>query len=622
MVRRLVCPALVVAGLAGAVPASAATLHVAQNGGTTPGCPQSSPCRLSAAIAQADAAQDRDTLLVLGALADTGSGAAVDLSQSPIELIGSGRAGGTVIARTGNPAVRVGLASAVSGAELHSAGGAVAQAVPGAVLRAVNVRNSGNGDGVSFVSAPGVSVLEDVDISAPNGTGVVADLDPSAQTFVRDSTIAAPTGLALGRGNHQVQRSTIRSTRAGIVLGTLLSGGRLDASSSVIRMEGDGGEGVDLRSTSDARLRQLTVDGVSVSGATGGVAVSGSAEAIVRGSIVRGFAADLRSSEAGRIEVGTTDYATTAGFVDPSPGGNVNLDPAFFDRPGGDYRLRHLSPLLDAAGDDTPVAPESATDRLNSPRLADGDGDGVVRRDMGALEYRRPVAALSVPAPQLSTIPITLQAGQSAYPEAPLTRFQWDLDDDGSFETDTGPFPQVTRLFVDGGRFNVRLRVTGADGAIDDDVRPLVVFDRHRPRFVAALMTNRFFATGYRRTAIVARARLTTTFRYTLSEPANVRFVIEQAVPGRRVGRACLPALPFRRLRPPCPRYAFRGALMRLNRPSGANWTFFNGRIGLRPLAIGRYRASLIAYDRSRNVSFPRRLLFSIVAPNARVPDR
>ncbi len=102
-----------------------------------------------------------------------------------------------------------------------------------------------------------------------------------------------------------------------------------------------------------------------------------------------------------------------------------------------------------------------------------------------------------------------------------------------------------------------------------------------------------------------------TTFRYTLSEPAKVKLVIAQKVPGRRVGKSC--RKPSRRAHGKrCTRFVKRGTLRRTGL-AGTNSLKFSGRIGRRALKPGRYRVTITATDAAGNVSRPARLSFRVV---------
>jgi hypothetical protein len=66
--------------------------------------------------------------------------------------------------------------------------------------------------------------------------------------------------------------------------------------------------------------------------------------------------------------------------------GNRDADPLLVDPGSGDYRLSFGSPCIDT-GDPAFVPQPGETDLDGNPRLADGDGDGTVRVDMGACEF-------------------------------------------------------------------------------------------------------------------------------------------------------------------------------------------------------------------------------------------
>ena len=95
----------------------------------------------------------------------------------------------------------------------------------------------------------------------------------------------------------------------------------------------------------------------------------------------------------------STKHAMTTGrtaqvVVGP---GNLNVDPAFANAAGGDYRLTPGSPVIDH-GD--PAAAGPTLDLDGKARVVDGDGNGTAVRDMGAYElYVRRSAAGSVDDP-------------------------------------------------------------------------------------------------------------------------------------------------------------------------------------------------------------------------------
>jgi hypothetical protein len=114
-----------------------------------------------------------------------------------------------------------------------------------------------------------------------------------------------------------------------------------------------------------------------------------------------------------------------------------------------------------------------------------------------------------------------------------------------------------------------------------------------------ARVTNRVFAVGRQATAVSARkrAKLGTTFRYTLSEAATVKIDLARRAKNKR--------------------YRHVVTLTRAGR-AGTNATKLSGRIKRRALKPGAYRATLTARDAAGNTS-RRVVLAVIVVPSATV---
>ena len=96
---------------------------------------------------------------------------------------------------------------------------------------------------------------------------------------------------------------------------------------------------------------------------------------------------------------------------------------------------------------------------------------GTLDRDLVRVPIRfnkDPVARFeNTPAPVVAGSPVTFDASQSSDADGPIANYAWDLDGNGTFETDTGASPTVTRTYSLGqiGTVNVALRVTDGDGA-------------------------------------------------------------------------------------------------------------------------------------------------------------
>ncbi|MDX6698842.1 MAG: hypothetical protein QOE65_2239 [Solirubrobacteraceae bacterium] len=136
------------------------------------------------------------------------------------------------------------------------------------------------------------------------------------------------------------------------------------------------------------------------------------------------------------------------------------------------------------------------------------------------------------------------------------------------------------------------------------------------PDLSAASLTARRFAVAPGATALTGRVAATrrgTAIRFTLSENARVRIVVQGSAAGRRVGGRCVAASRRNRARPACVRWLAAGALTR-DAKAGRNRVGFTGRVGSRALRPGYYRLRLQATDGAGGRSPVRTLTFRIVA--------
>jgi plastocyanin len=86
-----------------------------------------------------------------------------------------------------------------------------------------------------------------------------------------------------------------------------------------------------------------------------------------------------------------------------------------------------------------------------------------------------PPTALFAAGPAIAGTPLTLDASASSDPDGPIAHFLWDLDGDGTFETDTGATPRVTHTFSAPGTVTVRLRVVDGSGATADTSHTITI---------------------------------------------------------------------------------------------------------------------------------------------------
>jgi hypothetical protein len=201
---------------------------------------------------------------------------------------------------------------------------------------------------------------------------------------------------------------------------------------------------------------------------------------------------------------------------------------------------------------------------------------------------------------------------------SPITSVSWSFGD-GSGASGTS----TSHSFAAAGSYTVTVTVTDAAGNSTSASRVTVatggaaggsvIFDRSAPDVSSFSLARKRFAVGSGPTALeAARPRRGTTFRYTLSEDATARILIERMLPGRRVGKSC--RRPTRRLRKKrrCTRYVAVGTLSRKAK-AGANASPFSGRIGRKALRPDRYRATITATDAAGNRSTARQAKFTIV---------
>ncbi len=286
----------------------------------------------------------------------------------------------------------------------------------------------------------------------------------------------------------------------------------------------------------------------------------------VMNSIARGKTADILAETdlsdcipgnfcvVGLIHIDHSDFATRAPLASASDAvaisegaGNISGDPRFADAANGDYHLLAGSPAIDAG-----IAADQAlpTDLDGSPRVQGA------APDLGAFETPPPPGKPS-----------------------------------GSGKGASGAGSAVPT----GGGTGAGIAVTGHTP------------DRTPPVLGSAVVSpTHFRVAGGRRTANAARRHvpLATTVTTTVSEPAPVSFTVQQAEAGRSSGGRCVPSTRALRHVALCTRWLARGpALTRQVSATGKVALAFDGRLGTRRLAPGRYRFAISAVDAAGNRS-------------------
>jgi hypothetical protein len=477
--------------IAGALPAvaGAADYCVAPN----TGCGGTNVASLEQALDQADNATDADRIYLGAATytAPTANGFSYTAQSSPVEIIGQGT-GQTIL--TGPPAgARVIGFFNSPGSSIHdltirlpqNATGVLSALATDALARRIEVTEdptqTSNRSGVVLENG---GRLEDSSVTLGSVQNTQAVSFGQGGGTVRRSVLSAQYG-AVSRSGGTIERSRVTGTNNGVVA----SSGATTITGSVIRFGGSGGSsagiyaGVQPGTDTTVNGDGVTIVGPGLPDSYGSYAdtfvyPAQSADISLTNSIIRGVggAVSAYATGAGHAKVAAaySDYDASGNSV---TGANASVtesnisnvgDARFVDPAGGDYHLLSGSPLIDL-GD---PATAQSLDLDGNPLVADGNGDGDSRRDLGAFELP--------PAPSGGQPPAAEGqqggGGGQAQPPAP----------------DTQP--------------------------------PLIGGFRATPAL---------FAVARAGTPLAARLPRGTRFRYTLSEAARVTLKIQRALAGR-----------------------------------------------------------------------------------------
>ena len=109
-------------------------------------------------------------------------------------------------------------------------------------------------------------------------------------------------------------------------------------------------------------------------------------------------------------------------------------------------------------------------------RVTDDDGGTDTATRTIHVGTTPPTASFTVaPNPAQTGETVSFNGSGSSDPDGSVVRYEWDLDGNGSFETDTGATPTTTHAYASTGNVDVRLRVTDDDGATAQTTRTVTI---------------------------------------------------------------------------------------------------------------------------------------------------
>ena len=179
-----------------------------------------------------------------------------------------------------------------------------------------------------------------------------------------------------------------------------------------------------------------------------------------------------------------------------------------------------------------------------------------------------------------------------------IARYEWDLDGDGSYETDTGVTPRASRSFGVPGVRTAGVRVTDTDEIARSATTSFTVEATGAsgsPGSGSPVGAARVVSLSLRPSRFRVPKRTTgraATILYSLDKPATTTLGVERAGPGRRAGGRCVKPSRHNRKGRKCTRYVRLEGQLTDAGESGPNALAWNGRLGRSALAAGSYRLS------------------------------
>jgi hypothetical protein len=407
-IGRMLPPAIATALLALALPAIASANDYCVDAS----CPGTDVDTIEDAFVLAQKSDDADRVFLGDAVytAKTAAGFVYG-GSGPIEIIGAGEGRSILTAPSGNGGVLT--LQGAAGSSVHDL---MIKLPPFATDYALHTLNDARRIYVTEDSQQqanqrgGVRLiwggtLEDSEVRLERSADTTAVAFGAGGGTMRRSTASAGTGVLSWYGGSAIERSSVTGSQYGLRALSKVT----TISNSLVHLAGYYGTGI--RADTQGSDTTVNADGVTVTapyvpdvvgvGAGNWLAPAQNAEVNLTNSIVRtggaplfAFASDTGSGHA-RVAASYSDYdpaynATMGVNASISEANVSNVgDAGFVDPASKDLRLSAGSALLDL-GD---PATAQGLDLDGNPLVADGNGDGTARRDLGAFERQPEPAA-------------------------------------------------------------------------------------------------------------------------------------------------------------------------------------------------------------------------------------
>ena len=328
-------------------------------------------------------------------------------------------------------------------------------------------------------------VVEGAD--GPNSTGIIT-APSGGSVVVRNVRVSGAYGLEGGEGFTTLSNLHVTARNTGL---RALGNANIDVTNAVVRLTGtptafEEATGVLVATSTPSILsgHYLTIAGTGRPDSIGvwaaSFASSGNNVIQLDNSVVTRFGHGRSADTSGGIAAADLSHSLWDPSHDQSSGtgtlggaGNIAGEPTFADA-GDELRLRHDSLGIDAGRPGPLGAGEPTRDIDGNARVADGDGDGTARRDMGAFEYGRRAPVVTVSADHTTVRvgePMTFTATASDADRGDaVSEPEWTFSDGARATGAT-----VTHTFATPGRHTAAAAVSDSAGLASSAFVPVEV---------------------------------------------------------------------------------------------------------------------------------------------------